>query len=44
MCDTLEKKITLKGLETGNILSYLSEDTLLTFYFYFYWQKVRLKA
>lgn len=34
MCDTLEKKITSKGLETGNILSYLLEDTLLTFYFY----------
>lgn len=31
----IRKKITSNGLKTGNILSYLSEDTLLTF-FYFY--------
>lgn len=37
MCDILEKKIILKGLEIGNILSYLLEDILLIFYFYFYW-------
>lgn len=35
----IRKKITSKGLETGNILSYLSEDTLLTFYFFFIGRK-----
>lgn len=30
----IRKKITSKGLETGNILSYLSEDTLRTFFIF----------
>lgn len=30
----IRKKITSNGLKTGNILSYLSEDTLLTFFIF----------
>lgn len=32
----IRKKIILNGLKIGNILSYLLEDILLIFYFYFY--------